>query len=120
MAIRRNFPVLGNARYLCEMIRPEIRQYFIEGDRDEEPFSRERRAIERDDHRASFTALARSHHRATYHRIGLSCGAERRTARRRRGGRGARARGRSVAAALESRSVKSIVVPIPYSDRAHR
>lgn len=31
-----------------------------------------------------------------------------------------RARGRSVAAALESRSVKSIVVPIPYSDRAHR
>ena len=25
--IRRNFPVLGNLRYLLEMIRPEIRQY---------------------------------------------------------------------------------------------
>ena len=25
--IRRNFPVLGNMRYLLEMIRPEIRQY---------------------------------------------------------------------------------------------
>jgi hypothetical protein len=28
--IRRNFPVLGNLRYLLESIRPEIRQYFIE------------------------------------------------------------------------------------------
>lgn len=38
--IRRNFPVLGNARYLLEMIRPEIRQYFVEGDHESVPFSR--------------------------------------------------------------------------------
>ena len=29
-AIRRNFPVIGNLRYLLELIRPEIYQYFIE------------------------------------------------------------------------------------------
>ena len=38
--IRRNFPVLGNMRYLLEMIRPEIRQYFVEGDHEAVPFSR--------------------------------------------------------------------------------
>ena len=38
--IRRNFPVLGNMRYLLEMIRPEIRQYFVEGDNESVPFSR--------------------------------------------------------------------------------
>ena len=26
-AVRRNFPVIGNLRYLLEMIRPEINQY---------------------------------------------------------------------------------------------
>ncbi|MFP3693384.1 FMN-binding glutamate synthase family protein, partial [Burkholderia sp. SIMBA_048] len=29
-AIRRNYPVLGNLRFLFEFIRPEIRQYFLE------------------------------------------------------------------------------------------
>lgn len=43
--IRRNFPVLGNIRYLFETIRPEIRQYFIESDQDATPFSRESRSI---------------------------------------------------------------------------
>ncbi|KAG7364652.1 glutamate synthase [Nitzschia inconspicua] len=43
--IRRNFPVLGNLRYLFEMIRPEIRQYFVEGDDEAVPFSRNHRAI---------------------------------------------------------------------------
>jgi glutamate synthase domain-containing protein 2 len=43
--IRRNFPVLGNLRYLLEMIRPEIRQYFVEADDEAVPFSREHRAI---------------------------------------------------------------------------
>ena len=38
--VRRNFPVLGNMRYLLEMIRPEIRQYFVEGDHEAVPFSR--------------------------------------------------------------------------------
>lgn len=31
-AIRRNYPVLGNLRFLFELIRPEIRQYFLEDD----------------------------------------------------------------------------------------
>src|SRR5690606_3433278 len=30
-AIRRNYPILGNLRYLVESIRPEIRQYLLEG-----------------------------------------------------------------------------------------
>lgn len=38
--IRRNFPVLGNIRYLFESIRPEIRQYFIESDEVAIPFNR--------------------------------------------------------------------------------
>lgn len=44
-SIRRNFPVLGRTRYLLESIRPEIRQYFIEGDEDALPFSRLHRAV---------------------------------------------------------------------------
>ena len=44
-AIRRNFPVLGNVRYILESIRPEIRQYFVESDNEAAPFSRERRGI---------------------------------------------------------------------------
>lgn len=41
----RNFPILGHIRYILEFIRPEIRQYFIAGDSDEKPFSRELRTI---------------------------------------------------------------------------
>lgn len=44
-AIRRNFPVVGNFRYLLEMIRPEINQYFIESNSDGVPFSRENRSV---------------------------------------------------------------------------
>jgi len=44
-AVRRNFPVIGNLRYLMEAIRPEIGQYFIESNTDGTPFSREVRAI---------------------------------------------------------------------------
>ncbi|HEX5515413.1 MAG TPA: FMN-binding glutamate synthase family protein [Gammaproteobacteria bacterium] len=44
-AIRRNYPVIGNLRYLLEAIRPEIRQYMLEGDREPLPFSREQRAL---------------------------------------------------------------------------
>lgn len=43
--IRRNFPVLGNFRYLLEMIRPEIRQYFVEADDEAVPFDRNHRVI---------------------------------------------------------------------------
>lgn len=44
-AVTRNYPVIGHIRYLIEWFRPEIRQYLIEGDHDNRPFSRDRRAI---------------------------------------------------------------------------
>lgn len=44
-SILRNYPVIGHLRFVIESIRPEIRQYLIESDRDEEPFSREARAL---------------------------------------------------------------------------
>lgn len=44
-AILRNYPVIGHMRFLMEMIRPELRQYFFEADTDGRPFPRERRAI---------------------------------------------------------------------------
>ena len=44
-AILRNYPILGHMRFIFEGIRPEIRQYLIESDQDEEPFSREQRSI---------------------------------------------------------------------------
>lgn len=44
-AILRNYPIIGHIRFLMEQFRPEIRQYFIESDTDELPFSREQRAL---------------------------------------------------------------------------
>ena len=44
-ALRRNYPLLGHLRYGLESIGPEIRQYFIERDTDETPFSRQQRAL---------------------------------------------------------------------------
>jgi glutamate synthase domain-containing protein 2 len=44
-AIRRNYPIMAHFRFLFEEIRPEIRQYFVEGDTEEIPFSRQQRAI---------------------------------------------------------------------------
>ncbi len=43
--IRRNFPIVGNFRYIFEFIRPEINQYFIESNTDGKPFSREERSV---------------------------------------------------------------------------
>jgi len=40
-----NYPVIGHLRFLLEFIRPEIRQYFIESDREKVPFSRQQRAV---------------------------------------------------------------------------
>jgi len=37
-AILRNYPIIGHLRFLLEFIRPELRQYFIEGDGDAVPF----------------------------------------------------------------------------------
>jgi glutamate synthase domain-containing protein 2 len=44
-SILRNYPVIGHLRFLLEFIRPEIRQYFLEGDNDAAPFSRAQRSI---------------------------------------------------------------------------
>lgn len=44
-AILRNFPVLGNVRYMFENFRPEIQQYFIERDDEGLPFTRLERSL---------------------------------------------------------------------------
>ena len=44
-AVLRNFPLIGHFRYLLELIRPEINQYFIESNTDGRPFSRELRSV---------------------------------------------------------------------------
>ncbi|MDF1586974.1 FMN-binding glutamate synthase family protein [Marinimicrococcus flavescens] len=44
-SILRNYPVIGHLRFLFESFRPEIRQYLIESDHDEVPFSRQDRAL---------------------------------------------------------------------------
>jgi glutamate synthase domain-containing protein 2 len=43
--LRRNYPVLAHFRYGLESVGPEIRQYFIEGDTAEVPFSRQQRSL---------------------------------------------------------------------------
>jgi glutamate synthase domain-containing protein 2 len=44
-SILRNYPVVGHLRFLLESFRPEIRQYMIESDHEEVPFSRQARAL---------------------------------------------------------------------------
>jgi len=36
-SILRNYPVIGHLRFMLEYVRPEIRQYFIEGDSEASP-----------------------------------------------------------------------------------
>jgi glutamate synthase domain-containing protein 2 len=43
--LRRNYPILAHFRYGLESIGPEMRQYFIEADTAEVPFSRQQRAL---------------------------------------------------------------------------
>lgn len=43
--LRRNYPLLAHFRYGLESIGPEMRQYFIEADTAEVPFSRQQRAL---------------------------------------------------------------------------
>lgn len=43
--VSRNYPIMAHFRYLFESIGPEIRQYFIQSDTEERPFSREQRTI---------------------------------------------------------------------------
>ena len=44
-SVLRNYPVIGHLRFLLEFIRPEMRQYFIEGDNESAPFSRQQRSL---------------------------------------------------------------------------
>lgn len=44
-SIRRNYPLVGRLRWLFEDIRPAIRQYLIEGDHEQTPFSRSQRSL---------------------------------------------------------------------------
>ena len=44
-SLRRNYPLSSNVRFLVEAFRPEIRQYLIEDDDDQVPFSRVQRSI---------------------------------------------------------------------------
>ncbi len=44
-SILRNYPILAHFRFLFELIRPEIRQYFLEDDTSANPFSRNQRSI---------------------------------------------------------------------------
>jgi len=44
-AVLRNYPVAAHLRFILESIRPEMRQYFFEGDKDGMPFARDKRAI---------------------------------------------------------------------------
>ncbi len=44
-SILRNYPIAAHLRFMFEEIRPEMRQYFFEGDRDGTPFNRDQRAI---------------------------------------------------------------------------
>jgi len=43
--LRRNFPVIGNFRYLMEFFRPEINQYFVESNTSGMPFNRLDRSL---------------------------------------------------------------------------
>jgi glutamate synthase domain-containing protein 2 len=44
-SVLRSYPVIGHLRFLLEYIRPEIRQYFIEGDAEALPFTRQQRSL---------------------------------------------------------------------------
>jgi glutamate synthase domain-containing protein 2 len=44
-AILRNYPLTAHIRFILEEIRPEIRQYFLESEKDGTPFARDKRAI---------------------------------------------------------------------------
>jgi glutamate synthase domain-containing protein 2 len=44
-AVLRNYPISAHIRFLLEEIRPEMRQYFFESEKDGKPFSRDTRAV---------------------------------------------------------------------------
>jgi len=44
-SIQRNYPVIGHIRWMVELVRPELRQYLIEGDEEAAPFARAQRSL---------------------------------------------------------------------------
>lgn len=44
-SVLRNYPVIGHVRWLIEQVRPEIRQYLLEGENEQTPFSRAQRSL---------------------------------------------------------------------------
>ncbi len=44
-SILRNYPLIGHIRYMLELVRPELRQYFLESDNEAAPFSRAQRSL---------------------------------------------------------------------------
>ena len=44
-AVLRNYPLIGHMRWMFERIRPEIRQYLLESDSEQTPFSRSQRSL---------------------------------------------------------------------------
>src|SRR6202140_4916653 len=44
-AVLRNYPISAHLRFLLEELRPEMRQYFFESEKDGMPFSRDQRAV---------------------------------------------------------------------------
>jgi len=44
-AVLRNYPVVGHLRYLLELVRPELQQYFIKRNFDGRPYDRDTRSI---------------------------------------------------------------------------
>ena len=41
----RNYPIIGRLRFLLQEIRPQIRQYFIEAEDEEVPYSRQQHSM---------------------------------------------------------------------------
>jgi hypothetical protein len=44
-SVLRSYPISAHLRFLLETMRPEMRQYFFEGEKDGAPFSRDKRAL---------------------------------------------------------------------------
>ncbi len=44
-ALWRNFPIMGRARWVLELVRPYLRQYLVESDTDGMPYNREQRSL---------------------------------------------------------------------------
>ncbi|MCG8432865.1 MAG: FMN-binding glutamate synthase family protein [Gammaproteobacteria bacterium] len=43
-AVLHNYPLIGHLRYLMELIGPELRQYWVSDDKEEQPFNRNERS----------------------------------------------------------------------------